>query len=220
MEGIVAMKTILYEQVSRIGKAISSPKRLEILELLVQGEKTVEKLADLSRIDVKLASAHLRPLREARLVEARRDGKYIHYRLSNNDVADLLVKVREVAEEHLLELRVALGQMSGDPGLLSSETRESLLAKARTGDVIVIDVRPCDEYAAAHLPFARSIPLAELQQRIDELPPGKPVVAYCRGPYCVMSDAAVELLRSKGFSAHKISDGVGEWRATGLLLEY
>lgn len=213
------MKTILYEQVARIGKAISSPKRLEILEFLVQGEKTVEKLADLARIDVKLASAHLKSLREARLVEARRDGKYIHYRLSNNDVADLLVKVREVAEEHLVELRVALGQMSATPDLLSSETRESLLAKARAGDVIVIDVRPSDEYETAHLPFARSIPLDELQKRIGELPPGKPVVAYCRGPYCVMSDAAVELLRSNGFSAHKISDGVGEWRATGLPLE-
>jgi rhodanese-related sulfurtransferase/DNA-binding transcriptional ArsR family regulator len=220
MEGVVTMKTILYEQVSRIGKAISSPKRLELLELLVQGEKTVEKLADLAHIDVKLASAHLKALREARLVEARRDGKYVHYRLTNDDVADLLVKVREVAEEHLIELRVALGQMSATPNLLSSETRESLLAKARAGDVIVIDVRPGDEYAAAHLPFARSMPLAELQQRIDELSPGKPVVAYCRGPYCVMSDAAVELLRNKGFSAYKINDGIGEWRATGLPLEY
>ncbi|MDX1253407.1 MAG: metalloregulator ArsR/SmtB family transcription factor [Gammaproteobacteria bacterium] len=214
------MKTILYEQVSRIGKAISSPKRLELLELLVQGEKTVEKLADLAHIDVKLASAHLKALREARLVGTRRDGKYVHYRLTNNDVADLLVKVREVAEEHLIELRVALGQMSATPNLLSSETRESLLAKAKAGDVVVIDVRPNDEYASAHLPFARSIPLDELQKRIDELPPGKPVVAYCRGPYCVMSDAAVELLRNKGFSAHKITDGVGEWRATGLPLEY
>lgn len=213
------MKTILYEQVSRIGKAISSPKRLEILELLVQGEKTVEKSADLSRIDVKLASAHLRSLREARLVDARRDGKFIHYCLSKNDVADLLVKVREIAEAHLVELRVALDQMSATPDPLSSETRESLLAKARAGDVIVIDVRPGDEYASAHLPFARSMPLAELQQRIDELPPEKPVIAYCRGPYCLMFDAAVELLRSRGFCAHKISDGVGEWRATGLPLE-
>ena len=213
------MKTILYEQVSRIGKAISSPKRLKLLELLVQGEKTVEKLADLAHIDVKLASAHLKALREARLVGTRRDGKYVHYRLTNDDVADLLVKVREVAEEHLIELRVALDQMSATANLLSSETRESLLAKARAGDVVVIDVRPSDEYASAHLPFARSMPLDELQKRIDELPPGKPVVAYCRGPYCVMSDAAVELLRNKGFSAHKISDGVGEWRATGLPLE-
>lgn len=213
------MKTTLYEQVSRIGKAISSPKRLEILELLMQGEKSVEKLVDLTHIDLKLASAHLRSLRAASLVEARREGKYIHYRLSNDDVASLLVKVREVAEEHLIELRVALEQMSGATEHLSSESRESLLSKARAGDIVVIDVRPSDEYAAAHLPFARSMPLAELQQRIDELPPGRPVVAYCRGPYCVMSDAAVELLRNKGFSAYKIRDGVGEWRASGLPLE-
>jgi rhodanese-related sulfurtransferase/DNA-binding transcriptional ArsR family regulator len=213
------MKSVLYEQVSRIGKAMASPKRLELLELLVQGEKTVEKLAELAHIDMKLASAHLKALREARLVETRRDGKYVHYRLTNTDVADLLVKVREVAEEHLLELRVALARMSATPSLLSAETRESLLAKATAGDVIVIDVRPGDEYAAAHLPFSRSMPLAELQHRLEELPPGKPVVAYCRGPYCVMSDAAVQLLRSKGFNAYKINDGVGEWRATGLPLE-
>lgn len=213
------MKAMLYEQVARIGKALSSPKRLEILELLVQGEKSVDKLAGLAGIDVKLASAHLKALREARLVEARRDGRYIHYRLSNDDVAGLLVKIREVAEEHLIELRVALEHMSATPDHLISETRESLLARARAGEVTVIDVRPSDEYASAPLPFARSLPLDELRKRIGELPPGKPVVAYCRGPYCVMSDAAVKLLRGKGFRAHKLSDGVGEWRATGLPLE-
>lgn len=213
------VKAVLYEQVSRIGKAISSPMRLEILELLVQGEKTVERLAEQVGVDVKLASAHLKALREARLVQARRDGKFMHYRLSDRDVADLLVKVREVAKEHLVELRVALDQMTAAPDLMSVETRESLLAKARRGDVTVIDVRPNDEYRTAHLPFARSMPLAELQQRIEELPPGKPVVAYCRGPFCVMSDAAVALLRQRGLTAHKIADGVGEWRSMGLPVE-
>lgn len=213
------MKTILYEQVSRIGKALASPKRLEILELLAQGEKTVEKVAEQAHIGMKLASAHLKVLREARLAEPRRDGKFIHYRLSGSDIADLLIKVREVAGEHLAELRVALDRMAGDQNLLSPETRKSLLAKARKGDVIVIDVRPNDEYAAAHLPFARSIPLAELKRRIGELPPGKPVVAYCRGPFCVMSDAAVELLRKRGFDAGKIAEGVGEWRAAGMPVE-
>jgi len=214
------MKSILYEQVARIGKALSSPKRLEILELLAQSEKTVEKLADSAHLSVKLASAHLKALREARLVEARRDGKYIHYRLSSDDVAQLLVHVREVAQEHLLELRVALDQISGAPEQLSSETRVSLLAKARAGEVVVIDVRPPDEYANAHLPCARSMPLEELRQRIGELPPGKPVVAYCRGPYCVMSDAAVKLLRREGITAYKLSDGIAEWRANGLPLEH
>ena len=213
------MKTVLYEQVARIGKALSSPKRLEILELLMQGEKSVEKLVALMQIDLKLASAHLRSLREASLVETRREGKHIYYRLSSDDIVGLLVKVREVAEEHLIELRIALEQMSGTPEHLSSESRESLLSKARAGDIVVIDVRPSDEFAAGHLPFARSMPLAELQHRIDELPLGRPVIAYCRGPYCVMSDAAVELLRNRGFSAYKIRDGIGEWRAAGMPLE-
>ncbi len=212
-------KSDLYEHVARIGKAISSPKRLELIELLAQGEKTVETLAEQARIDMRLASAHLRALREARLVETRREGKFIHYRLSGPDVAELWVNVREVAEEHLVELRVALEQMATAPNALSSESRESLLAKARSGDIVVIDVRPETEYAAGHLPCARSIPLAELEKRLADLPPGKEIVAYCRGPFCLMSDEAVKLLRQRGFTAHKISDGVTEWSAGGQPIE-
>ena len=212
-------KSSLYEHVSRIGKALSSPKRLELIELLAQGEKTVETLAQQAGIDVRLASAHLKALREARLVENRREGKFIHYRLSGQDVAELWLNVREVAENHLLELRHALEQMSAAPGLLSSESRESLLVKARSGEIVVIDVRPESEYEAGHLPFARSMPLGELERRLAELPLGKEVVAYCRGPFCVMSDEAVELLRRRGFSAHKITDGVTEWQAGGLPVE-
>lgn len=212
-------KSDLYEHVARIGKAISSPKRLELIELLAQGEKTVETLASQARIDMRLASAHLRALREARLVETRREGKFIHYRLSGPDVAELWVNVREVAEEHLVELRVALDQMATAPNALSSESRESLLAKARSGDIVVIDVRPETEYAAGHLPCARSIPLAELEKRLADLPPDKEIVAYCRGPFCLMSDEAVKLLRQRGFTAHKISDGVTEWSAGGQPIE-
>lgn len=212
-------KSHLYEHVSRIGKAISSPKRLELIELLAQGEKTVETLAVQARIDMRLASAHLKALREARLVETRREGKFIHYRLSGPDVARLWVSIREVAEEHLVELRMALGQMAAMPDALTSESRESLLAKARSGDIIVIDVRPEAEYTAGHLPGARSMPLAELEKRLAELPAGKDIVAYCRGPFCLMSDEAVQLLRQRGYSALKISDGVSEWRASGLPLE-
>lgn len=213
------MKSDLYEQVSRVGKAIASPKRLELLDLLAQGEKTVERLAEHAGIALKLASAHLRVLREARLVDARRDGKFIHYRLSDRDVAELLVNVRAVAEKHLVELRVALKQMVAEPALLHTESRESLLTKARRGSVTVIDVRPEDEFRRAHIPYARSMPLSELERRIRELPRGKPVVAYCRGPYCVMSDAAVELLRARGFRVRKITDGVTEWRLAGLPIE-
>lgn len=213
------MKALLYEQVSRVGKALASPKRLEILELLAQGEKTVERLAENAGIELKLASAHLRVLREARMVDTRRDGKFIHYRLSDRDVAALLVSIREVAEKHLVELRVALEQMATKPGLLHTESRESLLAKARSGAVTVIDVRPEDEFRLAHIPFARSMPLSELERRIRELPRGRPVVAYCRGPFCVMSDAAVELLRTRGFRVRKITDGITEWRLAGLPIE-
>jgi len=158
----------------------------------------------------------LRALREARLVETRREGKFIHYRLSGPDVAQLWVNIREVAEEHLVELRVALDRMAASPDSLSSESRESLLAKARSGDIVVIDVRPEAEYVAGHLPFARSLPLAELEKRLAELPAGKEIVAYCRGPFCLMSDEAVKLLRQRGYTAYKISDGVSEWRAGGL----
>lgn len=212
-------KSYLYEHVARIGKALSSPKRLELVELLAQGEKSVETLAAQAGIDMRLTSAHLKALREARLVETRRDGKYVHYRLSGADVAQLWVNLRDVAEEHLVELRLALAQMVSDPDNLCSESRESLLQKARQGEVLVIDVRPPSEYDAGHLPFARSMPLGELEKRLADLPSDRAIVAYCRGPFCLMSDAAVKLLRARGFSARKITDGVSEWAAHGLPIE-
>jgi len=214
-----SLKQMLYEQVARIGKALASPKRLELIELLAQGEKSVDLLARQAGIDMRLASAHLRVLREARLVETRRDGKFVHYRLSGRDVASFQVRMRELAEAHLAELGAAIGRMMAAPETLSPEDRESLLARARRGEVIVIDVRPGDEYLAGHLPCARSMPLDELQQRMAELPPGSQVVAYCRGPFCMMSDAAVGLLRRHGFAAHKMIDGIAEWRAHGLPVE-
>jgi rhodanese-related sulfurtransferase/DNA-binding transcriptional ArsR family regulator len=212
-------KSYLYEHVARIGKALASPKRLELIELLAQGEKSVELLARQSAMDMRLTSAHLKALREARLVETRREGKFIHYRLSGPDVAGLWMHLREAAEEHLVELRVALDQMAAQPDALSSESRESLLEKARNGDIVVIDVRPDLEFAAGHLPHARSIPLTELEKRLADLPADKAIVAYCRGPFCLMSDEAVQLLRERGYTAHKISDGVTEWAASGLPIE-
>lgn len=214
-----ATRSHLYEQVARIGKALSSPKRLEIIELLAQGEQTVDLLAQRCGIDIRLASAHLRALREARLVESSREGKFIRYRLSGPDVAELWLTLRGTAEEHLVELRVALEQMAMQPDTLLSESRESLLAKARSGDIVVIDVRPGDEFAAGHLPHTRSMPLDELEQRLADLPPGKEIVAYCRGPFCLMSDEAVRLLRARGYSARKISDGVTEWSRSGMPLD-
>lgn len=213
------VKDLLYEQVARIGKAIGSPKRLELLEVLAQGEKTVEALATDLDIDMRLASAHLKALREARLVVARRAGKYMIYRLSSDDVAGLWVTLREVAEAHLIELRVALEKICTDPHRLVSLGRAELLAQARRGDIVVIDVRPQAEYQTAHLPCARSMPLAEIEQRIDELPCDREIVAYCRGPFCLMSEEALQLLARRGFRVRKLSDGVSEWQAAGLPLE-
>jgi rhodanese-related sulfurtransferase/DNA-binding transcriptional ArsR family regulator len=213
------IKDLLYEQVARIGKALASPKRLELLEVLAQGEKSVEVLSAELSIDVKLASAHLKALRAARLVDSRRDGKYVVYRLTGPDVSDLWVNLREVAQEHLLELRMAIGQMVAQPDKLSTINRQALLAQAKQGEVIVIDVRPRAEWEVAHLPFARSMPLDELEQRLSELPRRREIVAYCRGPFCMLSDEALKLLRAKGYKARKILDGVSEWQAAGLPLD-
>jgi rhodanese-related sulfurtransferase len=205
------IKDLLYEQVARIGKAASSPKRLELIELLCQGEKTVDMLAREAAISMKLASAHLRELRAARLVETEKQGKYVIYRIANREVADFWVAIRSLAEDRLVELRMVIEQMVSHPKELAPQDRDSLVKLARKGDVVVLDVRPSDEFLAAHLPFARSIPLDELKQRLSELPKGKTVVAYCRGPYCLMALDAVELLRKKGYDALRLPEGVAEW---------
>jgi rhodanese-related sulfurtransferase/DNA-binding transcriptional ArsR family regulator len=211
-----SLKNLLYEQVARVGKALASPKRLEMLEMLAQGEKSVEVVASAVAIDIKLASAHLKALKEARLVQSRREGKRILYRLSGQDVAQLGVTLRHVAEEHLLELRLALQEMMAEPERLARLGRKELLAQAKRGEVVVIDVRPQDEYDTAHLPYARSMPLTELTHRLAELPRDTEIVAYCRGPFCLMSDEAVALLKKRGFRARKTYDGVSEWQAAGL----
>jgi rhodanese-related sulfurtransferase len=213
-----SLKDLLYEQVARVGKALASPKRLEILEVLAQGEKAVETLAGEVAIDVKLASAHLKALKEARLVQVKRDGKRMIYRLSGGDVAQLGVTLRQVAEEHLVELRLALQQMMAEPERMAQVGRKELLAQARRGEVVVLDVRPPEEFDTAHLPYARSVPLPKLAQRLAELPRDVEIVAYCRGPFCLMSDEAVKLLRKHGYRARKTFDGVSEWRAAGLPL--
>ena len=212
------IKNLLYEQVARIGKAASSPKRLELIEILCQGEKSVEQLALDAEISVKLVSAHLKELKSARLVVARRDGKYMYYSLIDSRVADFWVMLRELAEARLLELQVAMKELVTYPEELSPISGAALFAQAQLGDVFVIDVRPRSEYAIAHLPFARSIPLSELKQRLNELPADKSIVAYCRGPFCLMAKEAVEVLGKAGVSATRLEDGVAEWRLQGLPL--
>lgn len=205
------IKDLLYEQVARIGKVFSSPKRLELIELLCQGEKTVETLANEASISVKLASAHLRELRMAHLVETERQGKNIHYRLADKSVSELWVQVHTLAEERLIELQLALQKIAAQPGDLVPSDRDSLIKAARKGEVVVLDVRPSEEYLNAHLPFARSIPLEELRQRLGELPRNRAIVAYCRGPYCLLAVDAVALLRQEGYSAVHLREGVAEW---------
>lgn len=213
------LKNHLYEQVARIGKAVASPKRLELIELLCQGEKTVEVLAAQAEISVKLVSAHLKELRQARLVETRKDGKYVLYRLASTSVADLWVTLRSEAEERLVELQVALASLVEHRDDLEGFDRAAILEKAAAGEVLVLDVRPAEEFASAHLPHARSLPVDELKKRLSELPKDTPVVAYCRGPFCLMAKDAVELLRHKGYRAFHLTDGVAEWRAHGLPVE-
>lgn len=205
------IKDVLYEQVARIGKVFSTPKRLELIELLCQGEKTVEMLANEASISVKLASSHLRELRTANLVATERRGKNIHYRLADKSVADLWVQIHTLAEDRLIELQLALQKIATQPNELVPSDRDSLMKAARKGEVVVLDVRPSEEYLNAHLPFARSIPLDELRQRLGELPHDRAIVAYCRGPYCLMAADAVELLKQEGYSAVHLREGVAEW---------
>ena len=213
------IKDGLYEQVARIGKAASSPKRLELLELLCQGEMNVEQLALKAGISIKLTSSHLSVLKSSSLVVSRRDGKNIYYSLAAPEVAKFWVELRSLAEERLLDLQAALGNLVAGSGSLAVMDREMLLREAASGEVIVIDVRPETEYAAGHLPFARSIPVAELKKRIAEIPKDKTVVAYCRGPFCLLAGEAVNILHDAGHHAVRLEDGVAEWQARGLSIQ-
>lgn len=213
------MKDHIYEAIAQIGKATSSPKRLELLDLLCQSEKPVETLAAQAGIDVKLASAHLKVLRTTRLVETRKDGKHVFYRIADAEVAVFWVKLRKLAEMRSLEIQKVTEQYFQDRDSMVSMDYKTLLKKARSGDVVILDVRPDDEYAAGHIPYSRSVPLTQLKRKLSEIPKSKEVIAYCRGPYCVLSHEAIEILRRKGYRVSRLSSGVSEWAAAGLPLE-
>lgn len=213
------IKDLLYGHVAQIGRALASPKRLELLELLSQSPKTVEALAEETTMDIKLTSAHLKALKIARLVESERHGKFMVYRISGGDVARLWVNLRETAAEHLVEFSSDVARLVAQPDKLTSINREDLVARAKSGDVIVIDVRPAAEFEMAHLPYAKSMPMAQLNQRLAELPKDKEIVAYCRGPFCIFADEALQLLRDQGYRAFKTIDGVNEWVAAGLPVQ-
>jgi rhodanese-related sulfurtransferase len=210
-----ALKDGLYAQFARLGHAVSTPKRLELLDLLSQGEKTVEQLADQSATLVKNTSAHLRALRQARLVETRRAGQHVWYRLADDAVAGFLTALQQLGRQRFAEVREAVDAFLDGRDPLEPIAPEELRRRLGAGDVTLIDVRPADEFAAAHLPGALSMPLAELAKRVRELPKRKEIVAYCRGPYCVYAVEAVELLRRRGYRARRFIEGVPAWRARG-----
>ena len=205
----------LHEQFARIGKAIASPKRIELLELLCQGERPVDALAWATGMGVTNASQHLQVLKAAGLVSARRDGTRVHYRAADDSVCRFTSELGTVARARLAEVDRLAREYLDDRDALEPLTRRELLARMRRGDVVVIDVRPHDEYAVGHIAGALSLPLPELPRRLRELPRRKLIVAYCRGPYCVLAPEALALLRASGFNARKLADGFPEWRATG-----
>jgi rhodanese-related sulfurtransferase len=208
-------KDALYAQFARIGHAFSSPKRIELLDLLGQGERTVDDLAAQAGAPLKNTSAHLRVLRQARLVETRRDGTRIFYRLADQPVAGFLRSFQALAHERLAEVEQVARQFLHDLDTLQPVTLAELSRRLRDGDATVIDVRPREEYEAGHIPGARSIPVAELKRRLKSLPKSREVIAYCRGPYCVLSLDAITLLRKHGFRARRSELGVPEWRLAG-----
>lgn len=214
-----AAKDTLYGLFAEIGKAVANRTRLEILELLCQGEKTVEALAEETGQKVGNTSAHLRTLRGARLVETRKDPPYVHYRIADPEVCTVLLALRRVAERRLAEVREAVDHFYEDPEGLEAIDRDELLARLKRGDAVLVDVRPREEYAAGHLPGARSIPLPELQRKVRDLPRDQEIVAYCRGPYCTFSREGVAFLVGRGYRAVRFDEGLIEWRAAGLPVE-
>ena len=209
-------KDQLFEQFARIGKGLASGRRLELLELLAQGERTVEELARETGMSVANTSQHLRALREAQLVEVRREGLYAWYRLANEHVFALWQALRELGSARLAEIRHIVETYLTDRESLSGITCEELSRRLKDRSVVLLDVRPEEEYQAGHVAGARSIPLTELKARLKELPKRKEIVAYCRGPYCVFADEAVALLRSHGRKATRLEAGFPDWKARGL----
>ena len=212
-------KDAIYEQLARLGKAVAAPKRLELLDLLCQGPRTVEVLADQASLSVANTSQHLQVLRAARLVEAEKQGLHVEYRLAGEDVCEFFLALRNLAEGRLAEIELVTREYLGRRDAMETVAGVELLRRVKSGEVTVLDVRPSEEYRAGHIPGAVSIPLGELKARFKELPKNREVVAYCRGPYCVFAIEAVELLRKKGFAAHRMQQGVLDWRSGGGRVE-
>ena len=215
-----AFKNELYDQFARIGKALASAARLEMLELLAQGERAVEDIAAETGLSVANASQHLQVLRHARLVEVRRAGVRSFYRLADASVFRMWQGIREAGEKRLAEIEGVVASYLGNRGGLEPVTARELRQRIQDGQVMVLDVRPPSEYAAGHIRGAVSIPVTELSKRLRELPRDREIVAYCRGPYCVFADDAVSLLRARGYRAHRLAEGYPDWAARGLPVEF
>jgi rhodanese-related sulfurtransferase len=212
-------KDTIYEQFARVGKAVSAPRRLELLDLLCQGPRTVEVLAEQAGITAANASQHLQILRAARLVDAEKKGLHVEYRLADDRVWRFFHSLQVLAETRLAEVEQVTRDFLEERGAMEAVHSAELLRRVREGEVSVLDVRPPEEYRAGHIPGALSVPLAQLKKRLSELPRDREIVAYCRGPYCVMAVEAVELLRRKGFRAHRLEHGIVDWRARGWRVE-
>ena len=209
-------KERLNEQFSRTAGALASPHRIEVLELLAQGERTVEALATVAGMGITNTSAHLQVLRRAGLVEGRKEGTKVHYRLSGNDVAAFVAALRELARTRGAEVERVVRDYCVARDVLKPLTREELIERSSRGDVVIIDVRPAEEFRAGHIPGALSVPLDRLDQTLTKLRKRTEVVAYCRGPYCVLAPQAIERLRAKGYRARRLEGGMPEWRLAGL----
>ena len=217
--GAPPLKKAIYEQIARIGKATATPARLELLDLLTQGPRTVDALATQVGQSVANTSHHLQVLRRARLVDAEKSGLHVTNRLADPQVGTFVLQLRTLAEARLLEIEQVSRQYLEQRGALEELNDDELLRRVRAGDVTLIDVRPREEYLAGHIPGAVSLPIAELKKRLPNLPKKRDIVAYCRGPYCVMALDAVDILRRKGFRAHRMEHGVLEWQARGWRVE-
>lgn len=212
-------KQTLFAEFAAVAKAVAHPHRLELLEQLAQGGRSVEVLADRIRTSIANASQHLQQMRRAGLVAARRDGKFVFYRLADDGVLDLLASVRRIAERQSAEVEQVVRSYFQDRDGMEAMSRPELMDLLKAGLVTVLDVRPEDEFALGHVTGAINVPLKELETRLADLDPGQEIVAYCRGPYCVLSYEAVAVLRARGFNVRRLEDGLPEWRAAGLPVE-
>ena len=212
-------KDAIYEQFSRIGKAVSSPKRLELLDLICQGEKTVETLSRDTGLSVANTSQHLQTLKTARLIKSEKEGLYVKYRLADDMVCEFFRSMRLLAEKRLAEVDMIKRRFLAGKEGMEPVNRHDLIKRVMEGDVTVLDVRPVEEYRSGHIPGALSVPLDRLKEILAKLPADQEIVAYCRGPYCVLAVKAVEVLREKGFNAIRLEESVQDWRAMGLPVD-